>query len=149
MATISSSAKKFIDADIAEEIAVIDGIKKSITKLNNQLEAREFKLNLMLEAVGAKREDYFPAGARVLQASTSMSFRDTIRGILRASGDYMTVREIADALDRINYRYTGTTEITTRLGNDLSRMVMQGNVLKSSRQDGGRSFVVYKLQEDK
>lgn len=146
---ISPGAKKVLESDISSEIVAIEGVKQAIADLNTQLEAREIKLTLMLEAVGASRDD-FQRGSLTddpRAAKRDYSFRDLVRGILRDSGDYMTVREIANGLKRIGYEYSGTTEITTRLGNDLSRMLAQGGVVKSTRRDGNRKLVVYKLKE--
>jgi hypothetical protein len=139
---------KFIQQDIEQCEDEIAQIRAQIEFLTSKRQALDFKLKALKDAAAT-----LDTGGKTIEvtigdtvaASDSMSatvtraplldvgLREAIRRILRDSASGLRPRDIVAELARRGFRYEATTDLSTRISNELFRMKRSGQVRKRGK----------------
>ena len=137
---------KFIQLDIAAYEREITQLGDQIKFLTGKREALEFKLKTLKKAVATLGGGKSAITTVIENASplAGVGFRDALRIILNDATKGLRPRDIASELTRRGFRYEASTDLSTRISNELYRMKKSGHVKKR-----GNLYYPIKTQEVK
>src|SRR3984893_13869050 len=127
------------------ELGLIDkAMREARTAFDNDMahlaakrRATEFKISKYSEGLGAAHLAQLSSGnGAAVEKSTApqvepTGFRELIRIVLRESHKGLKPREIAQAMLKHGLAYNASTDLNTRVSNDLRRLIQSGSVRKS------------------
>ena len=131
----------FIKQDIDECRRNIKHIGEQLEFLTGKREAAEFKLKALIEAatkrfglpaktIEVKASDTIAIADSSSLAGTDIGFRKAVRIVLNDSTKGLPPRDIASELMRRGFKYEATTDLSTRISNELYRMKRSGQIVK-------------------
>ena len=136
-------AASFLTADVDLCRAEIARLDEDIKKLQAKRRAQEYKLSVLtagarsaVSSSGAASGEPDAAGNGGTQPAKSgdppaVGFREMIRAVLRDSNKGMKPKDIAKSMLDRGLNYSRTTQLNTRISNDLRRLVQSGSVRRS------------------
>ena len=124
--------ERMLDAEINQLETQIVQFSEQKQQLDVQIEIAKIKLDA-LRAQTSTHSGVAKAngsGQKTVYSLRGLGFREAIMVVLRDSKKGLRPRDISRRMLARGFQYTASTEISTRLSNDLAKMKMSGKVKK-------------------
>lgn len=140
---INPETLRYLESDVSQLKHDIEGIEESMKSLEARRDAAKFKLSLFQEQLKKHKPPNQASSANTGRTNSKSSLmigsleglgmRDAMRRVLVQAPRALKTGDIADAMLSAGFHYTGSTDIKSRISNELSRMAQRGHVRKAKR----------------
>lgn len=135
--TISPLTGQFLEGEVASARAQVESIGNQIEQMKAQREAMKLKAEALAALLSkhkipseAPTPDAPPVPPIDDNSVKGLGFREAIRKILKDADHGLRTGDIADELLQRGFEYSASTKLSTRISNDLSKMIQSQMVRK-------------------